>query len=376
VVVIRIPRLNLPRPNLLDLYVSRVYLRVLLMSGAGMAGLFYISTFIDLSDKWFKGQTTLGTLLAYLAWQTPQFTEWILAIAVLLSALVTVGLLTKSSELIVMRACGVSLYRTALPLIVFGLIAGALLFALEERVLAVTNRRAAYLRHVIRTGSPQTFDVLNRKWLMGRNGEIYRYEFYDPRRQELNALSVFEFDPQSHALVRRTYTARATYLPAEDASAPWIAQKGWQRQFATGDVAKFDLFDRTRLPLEPAATFITEAPEPDRMNYRALQAYIATLMASGYNVLEYQVGLHRKVAYPFVAVIMTLIAVPFAVTTGRRGAMYGIGVGIVLALVYWTMISVFAALGAAGLVPPLLAAWAPNLLFGAAAAYLLLTVRT
>ena len=65
---------------------------------------------------------------------------------------------------------------------------------------------------------------------------------------------------------------------------------------------------------------------------------------------------------------MTLIAVPFAVTTGKRGAMYGIGVGIVLALVYWTAISVFAAFGASGLMSPALAAWAPNLLFGATAA--------
>ena len=60
-------------------------------------------------------------------------------------------------------------------------------------------------------------------------------------------------------------------------------------------------------------------------------------------------ALHRKIAFPFVTLVMTLIAVPFAVTTGRRGAMYGIGVGIVLALVYWTMISVFAAFGAGGL---------------------------
>jgi lipopolysaccharide export LptBFGC system permease protein LptF len=73
---------------------------------------------------------------------------------------------------------------------------------------------------------------------------------------------------------------------------------------------------------------------------------------------------------------MTLIGVPFAVTTGRRGAMYGVGVGIVLALTYWTLISVFAAFGAGGAMPTLLAAWAPNLLFGAGAVYLLLTVRT
>jgi lipopolysaccharide export LptBFGC system permease protein LptF len=56
--------------------------------------------------------------------------------------------------------------------------------------------------------------------------------------------------------------------------------------------------------------------------------------------------------------------------------MYGIGVGIVLALVYWVMLSVFAAFGQGGLIDPILAAWAPNLIFGAAAAYLLLTVRT
>jgi lipopolysaccharide export LptBFGC system permease protein LptF len=56
--------------------------------------------------------------------------------------------------------------------------------------------------------------------------------------------------------------------------------------------------------------------------------------------------------------------------------MYGIGIGIVIALSYWTLISVFAAFGAGGLMSPTLAAWAPNLLFGAAAIYLLLTVRT
>ena len=112
------------------------------------------------------------------------------------------------------------------------------------------------------------------------------------------------------------------------------------------------------------------------MNYAQLRAYIDELKTSGYNVSGHEVELHRKLAFPLVTLVMTLIAVPFAVTTGKRGAMYGIGVGIVLALVYWTAISVFAAFGASGLMAPTLAAWAPNLLFGATAIYLLLTVRT
>lgn len=95
--VIRLPHFDLPRPTLLDLYVAKQYLRILAMTVVGMLGLFYISTFIDLSDKWFKGETTLGMLVEYLAWSTPQFLAYVVAIAVLLSALVTIGLLTKNS---------------------------------------------------------------------------------------------------------------------------------------------------------------------------------------------------------------------------------------------------------------------------------------
>ena len=378
VLVLRVPHFQVPRPNLLDLYVARVYGRMLGLSVLGMLGLFYLSTFIDKSDKWFKGQVTLGTLLEYMAWSTPQFLYYILAISVLLATLITIGLLTKSSELIVMRACGVSLYRTSFPLLLFALAAGGVLFACEERVLSITNRRAEYLGHIIRGGSPQTFDVLsNRKWLMGGDNEMYHYDYYDPNRRELNALSVFEFDPATRALSRRTYARHASFLPRAATDAlPWEAREGWQREFTANDVARFAPFAVTRLPLEPATHFVTEAPEPDRMNFADLRTYIQGLMARGYNVLGYQVELQRKIAFPFVTIIMTLIAVPFAVMTGRRGAMYGIGAGIVLALAYWTMISVFAAIGTAGLVPPILAAWAANLIFGTAALFLLFTVRT
>jgi len=380
VLVVRVPQFELPRPNLLDVYVARQYLRVLGMTVVAMLGLFYISTFIDLSDKWFKGQASLGQILSFLWWSTPQFMAYIIALAVLLSALVTIGVLTKNSELIVMRACGVSLYRTAAPMVLFAMVASLLLFGMEERVLALANRRADQLRHLIRGGSAQTFDVLNRKWIVGRGGEIYHYQFFNPRTNELNGLSVFEFDDATHSLSRRVYAARASFrgdAPDEDGRTAWALDLGWSRRFGDDDgVRTFERFEHAVLPLEPVDYFMTEVPEPRRMTYPQLSRYIRELRQSGYDVLGHEVELHRKVAFPFVTLVMTFIAVPFAVTTGRRGAMYGIGVGIVLALVYWTMISVFAAFGASGVMSPLLAAWAPNLLFGAAAAYLLLTART
>ena len=379
-IVFKVPQFSLPGPRLLDVYLAKQYFHILGMTTVGMLGLFYISTFVDLSDKWFKGQTSFGMLAQFLFWSTPEWLTYILALAVLLSSLVTIGLLTKNSELIVMRACGISLYRTALPLLLFAFAASAVLFAMEERVLATANRHADLLKHTIRTGSPQTFGVMNRKWMVGRNGEVYHYQFYDPLKRELNSLSVFNFDEAAHTIRSRVFAAKATYAPTAGPTGPitqWRLEQGWSREFGPRtQVQAFSQFADRTVALEAADYFVTETREPDLMNFGQLRTYIGELRASGYNVLEHEVGLNRKVAFPFVTVVMTLIAVPFAVSTGKRGAMYGVGIGIVLALVYWVMISIFAAFGIGGLLDPVLAAWAPNLLFGAAAAFLLLTVRT
>ena len=380
VIVVKVPQFSLPGPRLLDVYLAKQYFRILGMTTVGMLGLFYISTFVDLSDKWFKGQTSLGMLAQFLLWSTPEWLTYILALAVLLSSLVTIGLLTKNSELVVMRACGISLYRTALPLVLFACAASAVLFAMEERLLATANRNADRLKHIIRTGSPQTFGVMNRKWMVGRNGEVYHYQFYDPRQRELNSLSVFNFDEAAHTIRSRVFAAKAVYAPAAGPTGQvpqWRLEQGWSREFGPrSQVKDFSQFTDRLAPLEAADYFVTETREPDLMNFGQLRTYIGELRASGYNVLEHEVGLNRKVAFPFVTVVMTLLAIPFAVSTGKRGAMYGIGIGIVLALVYWVMISIFAAFGIGGLLDPVLAAWAPNLIFGAAAAFLLLTVRT
>lgn len=112
------------------------------------------------------------------------------------------------------------------------------------------------------------------------------------------------------------------------------------------------------------------------MTYGQLKAYVAQLRTSGYHAVPYMVQLQQKVAFPFVTLVMTMLAVPFAVSTGRRGALSGIGVGIVLAIVYRIAMVVFGALGAGGWLSPSLGAWAPNILFAAVGVYLVLTVRT
>ena len=118
----------------------------------GLLGLFYVITFLDLSDKLFKEETTLLKLLVYFWYATPQFVSYVLPVAALVTTLVTVGLLTRTNELTVMKACGISLYRMATPILCFSLLWSGLLFAIGESVLARANRRAEALNREIRTG--------------------------------------------------------------------------------------------------------------------------------------------------------------------------------------------------------------------------------
>jgi lipopolysaccharide export system permease protein len=104
--------------------------------------------------------------------------------------------------------------------------------------------------------------------------------------------------------------------------------------------------------------------------------YIQRMNSSGVNLAEQRVNLHRKLAFPLVTLVMTLLAVPFGVTTGKKGAMYGIGLAIVLAFSYFFLTAFFLAVGTTAVLPAPLAAWAPNVLFLAGALYLMLTVRT
>jgi LPS export ABC transporter permease LptG/LPS export ABC transporter permease LptF len=358
--------------GVLDRYLGATYLRIVCLSVLALVGLFYISTFVEMSEKVFKGNGSWSMLVAFAFFKTPDFLYYVVPMAVLLASLVTIALLTKNSELVVMKACGISLYRLALPLLAGAVVAGALLFVLEQTVLGPANRQAEMRKHILNGGTLETFDVLNRRWVVGRDGTIYHYGNFNPQAGHFSGLWVYEFDANMQHLTGRTFAEEATY-----SGDSWNLQRGWTREFDDRAVERnFSRFALARRELEPPAHFSTEPPDPEFMSITQLRAYTRQLAESGFDVVKQQVALQRKISFPFVTIVMTLIAVPFAVTIGRSGAMAGIGVGIALALVYWTAIQLFAAMGAGGLLSPVLAAWAPNLLFGSAAVYLVLTVRT
>ena len=370
VVVVRLPRIYAPMPGLIDRYISRLYLRVAGLSFLSLLGLFYISTFIDRSDKIFKGEASAATIGQLLIWLTPQFVYYVIPIAALLSALVTYGLLSRTSELTVMKACGISLYRSALSVLVLSLGFSAILFTLEQRVMASANRRAEDLDAQIKGRQPRTRNMLNRRWVK-KDNVFYHYGGFDPAGREMTGLTVFTTRPDSWQLETQTFVRRAVFN-----GTTWDGEQGWTQTFATNPPTWTPIAKKPLPGLEPPEYFAKEPPDAEFMTVNELRWYIKELEASGFNVTPPSVELQRKLAFPFVTIVMALLAIPFGVGAGRHGALYGIGLAIVIALSYWVLISAFVAIGRGGLLPPVLAGWAPNILVAGVAGYLFLRART
>jgi LPS export ABC transporter permease LptG len=372
-IVLRVPDVRLPRPRLLDLYVLRRYLAVGALAAGALLGLYYIGAFIDRSEKLFKGQADGSMLAAFLLYSTPQFIAYLAPMAVLVAVLATLGGLIRTGELVVMRACGVSLYRAALPLVLMGVLWSGALFWLDDRVLAHANVEAERLDNHIRSGqAPGAMPVASTHWLADGRGRIYHYVAFDTERRRLHGLSIFQIAAESFRLDSHTWTELASYR-----GETWVASRGWTQHFPAPDQARREDFPSRTLDLPPPQNFAgNEAQQAELMTFGELRRHIGRLALSGINLSESRVRLHERLAFPLVACVMTLLGIPFAMTVGRRGALYGVGLAIILASAYWLLNTMFLAVGQAGLLPPMLAAWAANLLFLAGAAYLTLSVRT
>ena len=376
VLVIRIPRLAFPRPKLLDLYVSRSFIRILTLSFLGLMGLYYIGTVIDLSDKLFKGEADGWMLAQYLWYSTPRFFYYVVPIATLVAVLGTIGGLTRSSELTVMRACGVSLYRAAMPLLFLGIVSSGMLFVLEERVLAEANKKADEIEDSIHGRPHHTTNIANRSWLMGTNERIYHYDLFDPRSGEIRNLSVFQPATRPFRLVHQLHAGSASCPDLVCQSGEWNVTSGWEQRFTGSQRPVRRNFGPRTVALSPLKDFTLAQVDASMMKFQELRDYTQRSRASGFNTTEAEVDLQSKLAVPAATLVMTALAVPFAVTTGRRGALYGIGLAVLLSVAYFLLMAFFVAAGKAGVLPPALAAWATNVLFTAVAVYLVLTVRT
>jgi lipopolysaccharide export system permease protein len=345
--------------RILDRYVLKEQLGSL-----AAALLFFVSVFIivdvfEKMDNFLDNHVGLHMILTYYAVSIPGIVIQVLPMAMLLSCLLALGQIGRTNELTAMRAAGIGSGRIALPLWAMALLISALVFVVKEVVLPPLNAKRVeiYRREIKRQGLEGTAMRTNLAYL-GRDGRTFLIRVYNVPAREMSEVVIQQIS-------RNTLTGRIDAESAKWENGRWVFRHGFTRTFdQQGEhAAEFNELVIPGLDETPE-DFAKAEEDPHALSYWELQGYIERLHQSGSRVQKHVVELYLKVAFPLTNFIVVMIGTALALRVRRGGLAISFGLSIFISFVYYAFIRTGQALGHNGAIPPLLAAWLGNLVFG------------
>jgi LPS export ABC transporter permease LptG len=360
--------------QILDSYVLSSFLFYFFVTLACFVTMTQVFTFFDLLGDIVKNQVPMSHVVRYHLFLTPELVYDTLPMAVLVSILATFGVMTKNNEVTAFKACGISVRRLGLPVLLMSGVLSTALFAFDYSYIPQANQiQDAYLNE-IKGRVAQTYLHPDRKWII-HDYRIFYVKYFDPSEKVMVEPYVFELDPKSFHVLREISASRARWQQNINA---WVWEQGVARDLCGIDECKVQNFTVTTFPeiAETPEDFLKLVKLDKQMNYHELAGYIRDLQQSGFDTVKLHVQYYKKFAVPVFALIMALISVPFGFLVGNRGAMTGVGVGIAVAMAYLAIGLLFDQFGNVNLLPAMVAAWAPDALFSAAGLYLMLRMRS
>jgi LPS export ABC transporter permease LptF/LPS export ABC transporter permease LptG len=367
--------LSLSFPTLLDEYVLRDFFVYLALILSTFLVLVLVFTLFELLGDIMRNQVPASVVAEYLLNVTPYLLYNVAPLVMLLAVLVTFGLMQRSNEITAIKATGTSIYRIVAPVVVAAFMVAGGLFLADQFYLPHTNKRQEALHNEIKGKPPQTYLRADRKWIFGEQNDIYYYQFFDPDRDSFGNVTVFQLDPANFTISRRVHADTAHWANSLNR---WIYERGWERSLNVSAIENYQQFDVATFPEFPETPsyFKKEVKQYTEMNYEELRSYIHDLQQSGFDVVRLRVQLNQKLSYPLITLIMAILAIPFSLSSAKRGAITGVAVAVGIALFYTVISRLFEAMGDLSQLPPAIAAWSPDVIFTLVGGYLILKVPT
>lgn len=290
------------------------------------------------------------------------FIPWIYKItipaSVLLAGLFSVGLLAKNNEILAMKSAGVSLYRIAMPLLIFTLLLSCFNFYFNEEILPFATRERNRIKHgEIEKKQDRRSQIMYNLSKQGIGGYIYHFELYKVGPEEAKNALVQRFENDS--LVE---SYRGEWMRFRNGQ--WHMLNGVYRNFE-GKREKFEQFDSIVLPQckERPEEFEKFQGKPEDMGYRELKDYINVLDKTGAPFTHELVDLRTKLSFPFTSFIVMFICIPLASNPKRSGVAMSFAIAAGVSLLYFVIFKVTQSLGYSGKLSPDVAAWSINIVF-------------
>lgn len=365
-------------PLILDRYVLREFLKLLVLAALASTVLFVLVHLMDHIDSYLDHDATPGEVGRYYLHLLPYNAVITLPMAMLIATVLVMGDLGRHEELTAMKAAGRSLYRIVLPMIVVGFLGSAGVLWLGTSFLPRMSERAIEIHDVE---------------IVERRNEYRNYRADFPYQNEAGYTflirSLFADEKAGASAdqveVQKTFPDRSfirintpkMYWEPEERR--WVLTDGYYRWFSpTGSEQSFRFaFLRSPHFVETPQDFLQTPREPEEMGQRELARYIDRKERTGGDATREKVDLHMKLAFPWANFIIVIFGVTLVGRSAREpGAALGFGLALSLCILFWVCIKVGQGIGYGAGLPPWVAAWLANLVFGGLALVLMARVRS
>jgi len=357
--------------TLLSRYITSVYLKILALTVSSFTAIYLIIDFLEKLRRFSRAQGETHYVVLYFLYKVPAIINQIMPLAVLMSTLLTLGILSRSSEIIAMQSCGISLKRIAKPLLVIAFALSLFTFFSNEAIIPTTSQQLKYVDEVLIQGkNPSTFFRLNNIWFRDKN-YILQARLFIPTSWTLKGITLWQTTEEMQPVKR---------LEAEEGvwnGQSWTLQNVVEKSFSNGKVTETKKMSLLPVPLQLKVNDLKVWDKnADDMGFFKLKRYTEKLRKAGYDATRYQAQMYSKVSMPFACLIMAFVGIPFSLRSGRSsGVALGIGLSIGIGFAYFVINAILISLGGTGVLPPLVAAWAANFIFALSAIWMTLTMH-
>lgn len=345
--------------KLIHRYLLTEFLRYLGLVLLTFILVFLLVDFLEKIDNFLEAGVHLPRVLHYYLLLIPSIVFNLAPVAVLVSVMITVGLMARRSELVALKASGVSLFTVSLPFVMTALAISLLLFGLSETVIPYTSVKTNSIWNIeVEKKQDASTGRFKNVWFKG-GGMIGNFQVYDRPGKKLEGIGLYLFDPGFQL------TERVEANEGRAVGDRWEFQKGLIKKYdkeGRYSVQPFQqaFFDLPELPEDVSR--VTRAPE--EMSFEGLWSYARRVRAEGHDPIRSYVNLNMKVAFPFISLVMVLLGLPIAFWREKGGGIpLGIGAGIGLSFIYLVFLGLARSMGYIGFLPPTVAAWLPNVFF-------------
>ena len=321
--------------------------------------IFLAVDFFEKIDNFIEAGIPFSRAVSFFQFRIPFIIAQIAPVCILLAVLIVFGLMNKNNEIIALKSSGISIYFFLKPVLSIGLLFSIFLFFLSETLVPITINKAntIWLKEVKKKSA-----VISREkniWIKGK-GSILHIKYYNPSNKTVSGITLYFFD-KDFLLTRRVDARKGFYKNGE-----WIFNELMEqiRDNETGNYRT--LFYKKRIEkLDFLPGDLKRViKKSEEMNFKELYLYIKNIESEGYDATIYRVDLNAKIAFPFVCIIMCLLATGIAVRVKKgRTLSVSITYGIGIIFLYWILYSFCLSLGYGGLLPPVIAAWMANIIF-------------